>query len=289
MESPRSVLKKFSIGTMIGIVSMIPGVSAAVLAVCFGIYERLIADIADITHKIREDFVFLMTIGFGILFGIILIAKVLNFMIDDTGPYYVASMMLFMGLILGQLPVLRDLTEPAVKPSAANIAAFVMGVVIMCFFLFLGASEERVLSHDTVSFLYMILIGVIFSMSHLAPGISGSTVLLSIGLLAPLTSVLSLGSTDYVLLVFLLIGILIGLIGFAKIVHYALVKYRRSTYFMIFGLTVGSLLVILKEAVVSDPGTADILLGMAALAAGVVVSLWFSRLGKRTSEEFIIK
>lgn len=283
MTSLLPALKKFSIGALIGIVSTVPGVSGAVLAVCFGVYERLVADIADIAHKIREDFRFLMTLGLGIAFGIVIISMGLDYVMEN---YAVASMMLFTGMIFGQLPELWKFTEPEIRPSKTNILAFAVGVAVMCLFLilfFLEASEDVALTHDMTSCLYMLLIGAIFSISHLAPGISGATVLLAMGLYTPLLHTIA---TFDLLIAPLLIGVFIGLIGFARVVHYALTRYRRSTYMMILGLTVGSVFVIVKEAVTAYSGTADILLGAAALAAGVLISIWFSRLGKGAAEEF---
>ncbi|MDR2699183.1 MAG: DUF368 domain-containing protein [Candidatus Methanoplasma sp.] len=284
MEPPLPALKKFIVGTLIGIVATMPGVSGAVLAVCFGIYERIIADIADLAHKFREDFGFLMTVGLGIIFGIIVVSLGLDFILEN---YRVASMMLFLGLIGGQLPMLWKFTEPKARPSATNMLALIIGVIIMCFFLILGASDDRVLSHDLSSCLYMILIGMIFSVSHLAPGISGSTVLLAMGLLAPLTH--AIATLDVIQLIPLLTGALAGLFGFAKVVHYAITRHRRSTYMLIFGLTAGSILVIMKEAAAAYSGTADIALGAVALGAGILISIWFSKLGRETSKEFSIQ
>ncbi|MCL2296430.1 MAG: DUF368 domain-containing protein, partial [Methanomassiliicoccaceae archaeon] len=160
MESPLSALKKFIIGALVGVVSTVPGVSGAVLAVCFGIYERLIADVADIYHKIREDFAFLLMVGLGIAFGILVSFKGLDWILEN---YLVASMMLFTGMILGQLPELWKFTEPAVSPSKTNILAFIVGIAIMCLFLALSMqkSEEIVLTHDMMSCIYMLIVGVI--------------------------------------------------------------------------------------------------------------------------------
>lgn len=282
MESPRSALKKFLIGTVVGIVSTVPGVSGAVLAVCFGIYERLVADIADISHKIKEDFRFLMIVGLGIALGIVVSFKGLDWILEN---YLVASMMLFTGMILGQLPELWKHTEPEIKPSKTNILAFVIGIAVMCLFLALAMieSEEAVLTHDVVSCIYMLIIGVIFAMSHLAPGISGATVLLAIGLYPPLIEAIS--SFDAVLMAPFVIGVFVGLIGFAKIVHHAITKYRKSTYMAILGLTIGSIFMIIWEAVSAEPGIADIALGAVALVAGVLISLLFSRIGKKASAQ----
>jgi len=282
MESALSSVKKFFIGMLVGIVSTVPGVSGAVLAVVFGIYERLVEDIADIRHKLREDFAFLMIVGIGLVIGIIISFKGLDWILEN---YLVASMMLFTGMILGQLPELWKFTLPETKPSATNILAFVIGIAIMIVFLIIAMYETEgiVLEHDLTSGMYMIIIGIIFSISHLAPGISGATVLLAMGLYPALIDTIS--GFDVYLMVPLLIGILIGLIGFAKVVHYALTRYRKSTYMLIFGLTIGSLLVIGREVVIAEPGITDIALGIAALVAGILISIWFSRLGRKSSKE----
>jgi putative membrane protein len=129
----------------------------------------------------------------------------------------------------------------------------------------------------------MIVIGVIFAISHLAPGISGATVLLAIGLYPTLIHTIS--DFDVVLMIPLIIGIFVGLFGFAKIVHYALTRFRKPTYMLILGLTIGSLLVIIRETIAADPETMDIVFGVIALIAGILISLWFTSLGKKTSKE----
>ena len=44
-------IKDFLVGTLVGIVSMMPGASGGIIAVIFGVYERIIADLADIRGK----------------------------------------------------------------------------------------------------------------------------------------------------------------------------------------------------------------------------------------------
>jgi putative membrane protein len=282
MESPLTALKRFLIGMLLGIISVVPGVSGVVLAVTFGVYERIVEDIADIRHKIREDFRFLITIGLGLVFGIFLISAVFSPIGDKDGPYYIPAMLLFFGMILGQLPQLWKFTMPQIKPSKKDIAALVIGVFIMCLLLFFRA-DEITLGHDPTSILLMVLVGVIYAISHIAPGISGSTLLLAFGLLFLTTGYIA--SLDVVLLIPLLVGTIIGLIGFAKVVHYALVHYRKPTYMMIFGFTIGSIFIVLKEAYSPDMGATDLAIGVVALIVGVIVSLWFSKIGKKTSHE----
>jgi putative membrane protein len=284
METPLSALKKFLIGTLLGIISAVPGVSGVVLAVTFGVYERLVDDIAHIRHKIIEDFSFLITLGIGLVFGIILISFGLDFFIEN---YKIASMLLFFGMILGQLPQLWKYTMPEIKSSKTDIAALIIGVIVMCLLLVLGVSNDITVGHDPSSIIFMLFIGIIYAISHIAPGISGSTLLFALGLLELLTH--TIASFDAVLLVPLVIGTIIGLIGFAKIVHYALVHYRKPTYMMIFGFTIGSILIVLKETYESYTGPSDLALGVVALIVGILISLWFSRIGKKTSKELSVR
>jgi putative membrane protein len=286
MESKLSDVKKFLIGTLLGIISAVPGVSGVILAVTFGVYERLVEDIADIRHKIREDFRFLLVLGLGLLFGIVIISFGLTFVIDN---YKIAAMLLFFGMIVGQLPELRKYTMPEIKPSKRDIAARVIGVAIMCSLLVFGISsiEYSETTHEIKWVLLMLLIGVIYAISHIAPGISGSTLLFAFGLLyLPLETI---REHDFVLLLPLVIGTFIGLIGFAKIVHYAIVRYRKTTYMMIFGFAVGSVLIVLRETYNAYNEPTDLILGVAALAVGILLSLWFSRIGKRTSAEYTVR
>ncbi|MCL1979015.1 MAG: DUF368 domain-containing protein [Methanomassiliicoccaceae archaeon] len=284
MESPLAALKKFLIGALLGIISFVPGVSGVVLAVTLGVYERIVEDIADIFHKIRQDFNFLMVIGLGLLFGMVIASFGLKYVIDN---YTIAAMMLFLGMILGQIPQLWKYTLPEVKPSKTDITALVIGVLIMCLFLVFRVSEDVEVGHDVASILLMLLIGVIYAIAHIAPGISGSTLLLAIGLLYLPMEVIS--SFDFVLLLPFAIGTAVGLIGFARTVHYAISNYRKTTYMMIFGLTIGSFLVVFKEAYSAYGGAEDILFGAIALAVGILVSLWFSRVGQKTSAEYSVK
>ena len=285
MESPLTALKRFLIGALLGFISAVPGVSGVIIAVTFGVYERLVRDIADIRHKIRTDFWFLLILGLGVLFGIIVVSFVLTDLLDK---YTIAAMMLFFGMIVGQLPQLWTYTMPEVRSSKKDIAAFVVGLLIMCILLLFRVQGVDSLhieqtSESIVWVLLMLVIGVIYAISHIAPGISGSTLLFAFGLLYLPLEVIR--EHDIVLLVPLAVGTVVGLIGFAKIVHYVIERYRKPTYMMIFGFAVGSVLIVLWEIYEAYNQPTDLLFGVIALVVGIAISLWFSKKGETTAEE----
>ncbi|MDR3282256.1 MAG: DUF368 domain-containing protein [Candidatus Methanoplasma sp.] len=285
METGLSSAKNFIVGTLVGVTSMLPGISGAVLAVCFGIYERLIGDIAHLREAWRRDFFFLAAVALGVLFGMFLAAFALDFLLEN---YRLVAVFLSAGLILGQLPMLYGHADTFSKMTSRNAIALAVGLGIMVAIFALtvtgnvdasGTSEEELMSKGMLSYGYMIVIGLIMAVSKLIPGISGATVLLAIGLMDPLTS----GMTEMnpTLLLTVGAGLVAGVLAFSKAVNYALVNWHRSTYMLIVGLTAGSLLVLFYDGCSLGSWTQDLFVAALAFAVGTVISLMLVRIGDR--------
>ena len=65
----RKPLKDFLVGTLVGAMSMMPGASGGIIAVIFGMYERLMSDLADIRHKLLKDLGFIIPGDWGSWWG----------------------------------------------------------------------------------------------------------------------------------------------------------------------------------------------------------------------------
>jgi putative membrane protein len=269
-------IKRFIIGTIVGVASMLPGVSGGIIAVCFGIYERLIADLADLRHRLKMDFVFISIIGLGILFGMVISAFGLDYLMNK---YLVLALFFFFGLIIGQIPELWNITKPKNnKFNKYNVIALIIGFSVMLVILKMGIGEEVSVGHNIWSYLCLIFVGVVIAVSKLAPGISGSAILLALGLYQPLMNAVT--NYDWALLIPLGIGLIVGILGFAKVINYALNYHRISTYCAILGLTVGSVIVIFSYAYAEITSVSDVLGGILAILIGVGMSMLFVKIGK---------
>ncbi|MDR2866491.1 MAG: DUF368 domain-containing protein, partial [Methanomassiliicoccaceae archaeon] len=120
--------KNFIIGVLVGAASWLPGISGGIVAVIFGIYERLIDDVTHIRKKIREDFWFLAAILSGIVAGLLAVAYFLDYMMNE---HLLAAMFLFVGLILGQLPSLMKITKRGEPTKAPHIIWLALGFAVM--------------------------------------------------------------------------------------------------------------------------------------------------------------
>ena len=274
-------LKDILVGALVGLVSMLPGASGATIAVIFGIYERLVSDLADIRHRLLKDLRFIILIFIGIVLGMMVCAFGLEFLMDHIE---VPTMFFFAALIVAQIPDIMKLGDDGEPLSKWNIAAFVVGFVIMIAFLFLGDGNDVELEGITGTIL-MVLVGIILAVSKLAPGVSGSTVLLALGLYAPFMHALTDMDIGYLLPI--LIGLVIGVLGFSKIVDHCMRNHKKSTYVMILGLTAGSVITVSVQAIMKLSGTEMIAMSIAGIVIGLLLGIGLSKVASSYAKETI--
>ena len=274
-------LKDILVGALVGLVSMLPGASGATIAVIFGIYERLVSDLADIRHRLLKDLRFIILIFIGIVLGMMVCAFGLEFLMDHIE---VPTMFFFAALIVAQIPDIMKLGDDGEPLSKWNIAAFIVGFVIMIAFLFLGDGNDVELEGITGTVL-MVLVGITLAVSKLAPGVSGSTVLLALGLYAPFMHALTDMDIGYLLPI--LIGLVIGILGFSKIVDHCMRNHKKSTYVMILGLTAGSVITVSVQAIMKLSGTEMIAMSIAGIVIGLLLGIGLSKVASSYAKETI--
>ena len=274
-------LKDILVGALVGLVSMLPGASGATIAVIFGIYERLVSDLADIRNRLLKDLRFIILIFIGIVLGMMVCAFGLEFLMDHIE---VPTMFFFAALIVAQIPDIMKLGDDGEPLSKWNITAFIVGFVIMIAFLFLGDGNDVKLEGITGTVL-MVLVGIILAVSKLAPGVSGSTVLLALGLYAPFMHALTDMDIGYLLPI--LIGLVIGVLGFSKIVDHCMRNHKKSTYVMILGLTAGSVITVSVQAIMKLSGTEMIAMSIAGIVIGLLLGIGLSKVASSYAKETI--
>ena len=281
-------LKDFLVGALVGIMSMMPGASGGIIAVIFGIYERLIADIADIRNKLLKDLRFIVPVGIGMLVGLVVCAVGIDALLQD---WEVPMMFFFATLILYQMPDIRDLAngDDDNRPTSWNVAACAVGFLVMVAFLFIGSSDSDVslIDLDAVDLVLLFVVGVVIALSKIVPGLSGAAILLAIGLYTPLMDLvggldMSVIAERAVAVVPILLGIVIGAIGLAKVVNHFMTNNRRSTYYCILGMTAGSVVTVAVQALQGLDGTVMI----AASVVGIAVGLAFGHVLRKVSVKY---
>lgn len=263
-------------GAVIGVANIIPGVSGGTLAVVLGIYDRLIEAITGFFEdpaKRLENSVFLVKIFLGAGIAILLLANLMEYLLAE---HIYMTMFMFMGLILGGIPVLITTHgDMGIKPPRA--ASFLLGFCVVVGFTLLGdAGRDSTSSHvalqinGVAGYIMLFLGGFLAGGAMIVPGLSGSFILVLMGQYALIIS--SIKSLSVRPLALVAIGAFCGIFTFSKIIKLCLEKIPSVTYYFILGLIVASFYKLFPGV----PSGGIIALGcliVFALGAGISYSL----------------
>lgn len=270
-------VKNVVIGMILGMSIMLPGVCAATIAVVLGVYDRIIRDISKPSQYLKEDFWFIVTIAVVSIIGVYISVKCLAFVIES----YEAPLMLFFATAVGiQIPNIWREADDGEKISVYNILALIVGfVVIMLVFLISIASFDQVSSPGPA---VLVLAGAIYGICILSPGLSGSTIIMALGLFAAIVT--GLNALDVHVIVPLVIGLAIGIIIFSKVIDHFLTRNRKSSFFAIIGLTTGSVVMVTVQALMKMDGSDTVVQCIFAIAAGIVLGWFAYRMTRRSAQ-----
>ena len=290
----RKPLKDFLVGTLVGAMSMMPGASGGIIAVIFGMYERLMSDLADIRHKLLKDLGFIIPVGLGILVGLVVCAVGIDALLQD---WEVPLMFFFAALIVFQIPDLYRLCNDSTddpRPTSRNVLVCVVGFLVMLSFLFLGSTDSGVslVELDAMDVVLLFVIGFIVALSKIVPGLSGAAILLAIGLYTPLMDLV--GGMDFSIimdrisaLIPLGVGLVVGVLVLSRVVDYLIRSYRRSTYYCIMGITLGSVVTVTVQAIQGVDGMGTVIASVVCIVIGLLFGYLLSRVSAKYADETI--
>lgn len=228
-------------GAAMGAADLVPGVSGGTIALITGIYERLIEAIANIDIKALKmvlkcdirgawrhvDATFLLILATGILASIFGLANLIEHLVE-TQPVLVWSF--FSGLLLASLVLLLRM----VLPRSPACFGFVIGGCLLA--LLFALLRSAALPAEGV---FLILGGFIAISAMMLPGISGSFLLLVLGLYQPTLAAVTDLNLGYLSL--FAIGAGLGFLFFSRLIRYLLHHFHDRTLLFLTGLLAGSL------------------------------------------------
>lgn len=278
-----NMFKNIIKGMMIGIANIMPGVSGGTLAVSMGIYDKLIHCITHILSEFKESMKFLLPIFAGA--GIALVA--LTFVIEALFQYYpIPTNLLFIGLIVGGLPPVVTKVKSH-KLSFGHILAGLLFFALVVGMAMMGDNGNRqvTLNLGIVPMIKLVLVGIIAAATMIIPGVSGSMVLLILGYYEPIiqqitafcTAVITLDMAGILHGIAILlpfgIGVLIGILGIAKIIEIIFEKYPVYAYCAIIGLIEASPIAILVCSNFAGFSVSVLLISIVTFAAGFGIAI----------------
>lgn len=237
-------VKIYFSGIFMGAADIVPGVSGGTIAFILGVYERLISALSGVNKESIQllfkgdikglwkhfDASFLLVLGIGILTSLVALSGAISYALEFY-PRYLASF--FLGLILASAALLsKDLPKLQTKHLMMILFGCCFGVLVSLL------SPTNI----NVTPLMIILSGMIAICAMLLPGISGSFILLMLGMYGPV--LLAIKNLELNVLALFASGALLGLLTFSKLLKYLMTYFREITISFLIGVMLGSLLKI---------------------------------------------
>lgn len=263
-------IKLFIKGIIIGTACIIPGVSGGTLMLSLGIYEKLIGIAANPFHKFKENLLYIIPIGLGMIISVLLLSNVISIALEK---FEVQTILLFIGLLLGGIPSLLKNTSKKTINGKNLFIGLICFALILIVMLSNGQATNVDLSKVAFGgYILLFLVGILASATMVIPGISGSLVLMLIGYYKPIVNTIKelTHFNDVIHNVLVLIpfgiGILFGIVLISKIIKYFLKKHPVETYYAIYGIILASILCIIIP--LSGFTITNVLIGLVLCALG---------------------
>ncbi|RIJ45690.1 DUF368 domain-containing protein [Maribellus luteus] len=228
-------------GMGMGAADVVPGVSGGTIAFITGIYEELINSIKSINLKAVKLFftgqfaefwkaingTFLVSVVAGIGISIFSLAKGLEYLLTH---YPILVWSFFFGLIVASAIYVAR----AIKTwNAGTIISGLIGIAVAFAITVISPAEAN------TAYWFVFVSGMIAICAMILPGISGSFILVLLGMYKFILG--AVGDMNIAVLLTFMAGAAIGIISFSNVLSWLLKKYHNLTIAMLAGFMVGSL------------------------------------------------
>ncbi|NNE95212.1 MAG: DUF368 domain-containing protein [Acidimicrobiales bacterium] len=297
-------IMQFARGFFMGAADIVPGVSGGTVALILGIYRPFVNQIRAGAHALKQlvtgdigggieslkhiQWMFLIPLGAGAASAFLVLRGPMKTALEEHSELTAAA---FCGLVLASCWLVWN----EMSDHDGVRVAVAAGVAIAAFVL-LGFQNGAVSDPNLLLFF---LTGAIAICAMILPGISGSFIMLMLGMYAAVLD----GSIPE--LAIFLVGATIGLGAFSTVLNYVLERYEQTVLASLLGLMIGSFRVLWPwpngvgytieegETEVTVPGTGldlwpdlgSLAQALAMTAAAVLFTLGVVALAARLSEQ----
>lgn len=247
---PMALLGHILRGFLIGITELVPGVSGSTIALILGVYTRLIRSAGSVTSALKRivvgpermegakselravewSLIIPLVIGMGL--AVVILAGPIHDLVEG---FPLSALGLFFGIVLLGIAAPLRLIEWDRKPGAVHVVVFLVAAAAA--FLLTGLATDG--QTEDPSLIFVFFAAALAICALVIPGVSGSFILLALGLYAP--TLQAVDSFDLPYIGVFAAGAAVGLLSFVRILLFALDRAPVYTLVAMAGLMAGSL------------------------------------------------
>lgn len=240
MKKKQSLFGLVARGMAMGAADVVPGVSGGTIAFITGIYDRLLGALNNAPVALKTlfsdgikaawdkmDATFLCTVFAGVLVSVLSFAHLITYLLVT---YPVMLWSFFFGLIMVSGVHMLKQVE---RWGAGNILLLLLGIAVSY------AIGLMTPAHVSPGLGVFFMAGAVAICAMILPGISGSFILLLMGLYTAVMEAVK--SLDILVMAVFGGGCLVGLLSFSHVLSWLLKHYRDLTVSLLTGLMIGAL------------------------------------------------
>ena len=268
-------------GFIIGIGKIIPGVSGAMFAMMFGLYERALRIISNLKKELKGNFTFISILGISVLLAIIFGSNIIHRCLNK---FYMQTMFLFMGMMVaGIKPLLKNIKGE--KLSIKNITiTLVISILLIVISLVDFKNGQGEVQRNLFSVVMLFISGFLDAMATIIPGICGTALLMIFGyydtVIASLGNIFELSNLSnnlFVLIPFVL-GLIFGVLIISKFINYLFNNYKVQTYYTIIGFAIMSIIILFIQTITVSFDIFELLISIILFILGFIIVYFLEKL-----------
>ena len=229
-------------GFFMGAANVVPGVSGGTIALITGIYKEIIEALGSLTQKetwkslFKGDFrgfwnqvhgTFLLWLAIGVVLIVFSLAKLMTYVLEH---FPVQTWAFFFGLIVASaILMFKDIKGWGIREILFTLGGVALGLLVCT----LSPTETP----DNWFFIF--LCGAIAVCTMILPGISGSFILVIMGKYDYIMQ--AVADLNWPVLIVFGLGCVVGILAFAKFLHWLLAHFEKQTMLVLLGFILGSL------------------------------------------------
>jgi len=282
MKTLKTFYFRVMCGFFLGLSAFAPGFSGSVMAIAMGVYQDLIQIVSNPLRDWKKNLRFMLPIGVGVVISAVLFVIAFRFLFER---FEKATLMLFVGLIAGNLPVIgAEIKKHSFKKRYLGGGVTAFAIALGFGLIAVGGGHISGAAGVTVSFPLLVASGFFAGAITLVPGMSISAILIMLGvygqLLAMAESLFRLETTYLPHLLGLLAAAVLGLVLTSRGIKSVFDRVPGFANACVFGFMSGTLIGIFLETLYIAGGYFHWPLGGGMFLAGLAVATLFVFLGR---------
>ena len=244
-KSFKEVLINIFVGVFIGLSVIVPGISGSTMAITLKVYDKGMYAFSHFFKEFKKCALYALPVIGGIAVGFfsgVVIVKTLL----ELFPFI--TICAFLGLMIGTYPVIfKEIKGQKITPkrSILSLAGFFMPIAFALISLFVSGESNTLNNLNFAHYIFFFVLGMLIAITQIMPGLSATVLMMMFGYYKALIGNLGFGLLKDWKLFFVYasmgVGFLFGVFVFSKGVEKLLNKARVAFFFVITGISVGSI------------------------------------------------